>query len=79
MNDKIFNIMVDTLSKKGGVMPWEGLVIDIKAKGIKVSNWLSVRGVLQWGIDEGYIVRTSSLIDENYIRGPKFQQLIEGV
>jgi len=39
----------------------------IKATKIRVRNWLNIRGVIQWYINEGYIVRTKDVRKEEWV------------
>ena len=48
---------------------WQELVIEVKASGATVKNWLTIRGVLQWFINEGLIIRNRiDLNIEEYIK-----------
>ena len=46
---------------------WQELVNEIEASGATVKNWLSIRSVLQWFINEGLIERTKDVHSEEYI------------
>lgn len=46
---------------------WSAVVKAVKATKIPVTNWLKVRGVLQWFINEGTLVRTPSVHVEEYV------------
>jgi len=46
---------------------WEVLSKAVKDSGAKVSNWMTIRGVLQWFINEGLIKRTRNSHREEYI------------
>lgn len=48
---------------------WQELVTEVQASGSTVRNWLTIRGVLQWFINEGLIKRNRSDLNiEEYIK-----------
>jgi len=48
---------------------WQELVTEVQASGATVRNWLTIRGVLQWFINEGLIKRNRSDLNiEEYIK-----------
>ena len=48
---------------------WQELVIEVQDSGATVKNWLTIRGVLQWFINEGLIIRNRSDLNvEEYIK-----------
>ena len=47
---------------------WDQLADEVEASGATVKNWLTIRGVLQWFINEGLIQRTKDLHAEEYIK-----------
>ena len=48
---------------------WQDLVNEVQASGATVKNWLTIRGVLQWFINEGLIQRNrSNLRIEEYVK-----------
>jgi Fe2+ or Zn2+ uptake regulation protein len=48
---------------------WQELVNEIEASGATVKNWLTIRRVLQWFINEGLIQRNrSDLRIEEYVK-----------
>ena len=48
---------------------WQELVNEVQASGATVKNWLTIRGVLQWFINEGLIQRNrSDLRIEEYVK-----------
>ena len=48
---------------------WEELVSEVQDSGAIVKNWLTIRGVLQWFIDEGLIKRNRSDLNvEEYLK-----------
>ena len=49
------------------VVSWAEIVKNINDSGMKVKNWLVVRGVLQYMINNGMFVRTADVFNENYI------------
>lgn len=48
---------------------WEAMVDAVKASGAKVpkNGWLQVRGVLQYAINTGMLIRTLDVREENYV------------
>lgn len=51
---------------KNGKALWSDMMNAVKAAKIKVVNWLDVRGVLQFMINEKLIVRTKNVSKEEY-------------
>ena len=48
---------------------WEELVSEVRDSGAIVKDWLTIRGVLQWFIDEGLIKRNRSDLNvEEYLK-----------
>ena len=47
---------------------WEEIVEAIISTGLEIKNWMEVRGVLQYLLDEGEIARTDSVFKEIYYR-----------
>ena len=48
---------------------WEELVSEVRASGAIVKDWLTIRSVLQWFIDEGLIKRNGSDLNvEEYLK-----------
>jgi hypothetical protein len=46
---------------------WTTIVEEVKKKET-IKNWLHVRGVLQWMINQGIVKRTNSIEVEHYVR-----------
>lgn len=63
--DKIFETMY-IMIKNGDSFEWKEIVEKISEK-LEIKNWLEVRGVLQWFISEGKIIRDEDLFKEKYI------------
>lgn len=67
MNDRIFAVF-DKLIAERDSFDWNTVLREVRAAQIPVKNWLKVRAVLQWFINEGIIQRTDSVTEERYIR-----------
>ena len=65
-DENIFNAL-DRLIKPGQETAWKTIVSSVSSE-IPIKNWLKVRGVLQYMINEGMIERTDSVHVEHYIR-----------
>ena len=63
--EKIFETM-DDFVENGDSFEWKEVVEKISEK-LEIKNWLEVRGVLQWFINEGKIIRDEDLFKEKYI------------
>ena len=63
---KIDSIITDTCSKKE-ITLWSDIVEAISSQ-MDINNWMEVRGVLQFQIDEGEIAKTSNIFEEEYIK-----------
>ena len=48
--------------------PWPEIVAEIKTAKIDVKNWLVVRGVIQFMINEGMIARVDDIFVEKYYK-----------
>ena len=51
---------------KDGMCDWADIVESVKQAKIPVKNWLVVRGVLQWMINEKMVVRIKNIHQEQY-------------
>jgi len=51
---------------KDGMCEWADIVKSVEQAKIPVKNWLVVRGVLQWMINEKMVVRTKNIHQEKY-------------
>jgi hypothetical protein len=48
---------------------WQELVNEVQHSGAIVKNWLTIRGVLQWFMNEGLIKRNRSDLNvEEYVK-----------
>lgn len=65
---KIQIVIVETIEKNDNGGEWSQIVEAIKNAGIKVKNWLTVRGELQGLINAGTISRTKNLHKEIYVK-----------
>ena len=54
------------LSSDQDIISWEDIREAVKASKARVSNWWTIRYVLQWFIAEGLIKRTCNLRKEEY-------------
>ena len=64
-NEKIFNAIQKAIVN--GSCSWADIVQSVEDAKIPVKNWLIVRGVLQWMINEKIIVRVKDVEKEQYI------------
>jgi len=51
---------------KDGLCEWSDIVDSVTQAKIPVKNWMTVRGVLQWMINEKMIVRIKDVHKEQY-------------
>jgi hypothetical protein len=65
-NKKIVSVLQLAISKTGHC-EWTDMVKAINAAGIKITNWMVVRGILQWMIDQQMVVRDADISVERYI------------
>ena len=63
-NDRIFLAIGDAF--KDGLCEWSDIVESVKSAKIPIKNWLVVRGVLQWMINEQMVVRINNIHKEQY-------------
>jgi len=54
------------ISSDEDIISWGDIREAVKASKAQVSDWMTIRGVLQWFIAEGLIKRTSNLRAEEY-------------
>lgn len=54
------------ISSDEDIISWGDIRDAVKASNARVSNWMTIRGVLQWFIAEGLIKRTCNLRAEEY-------------
>jgi len=64
--NRIYEIITEVFDANNEVS-WELLVKSIKSH-TKITNWLEVRNVLQYAIENDGVRRTRKLKDETYIR-----------
>ena len=64
-NEKILTAIQDAL--KNGMCDWADIVQSVEDAKIPVKNWMHVRGVLQWMINEKIIVRVKDVHKEQYV------------
>ena len=65
-NHKVAEVF-EKLMKDNDKFFWEDVVAAVEKDKIKVKNWLKVRGVMQYFINIGRIVRTKDVMVEEYI------------
>ena len=58
--------VINNLQKNNQEISWPQIVAAVKAVGITVKNWMLVRGILQWFINEGKLTRTADVNVEVY-------------
>ena len=63
-NEKIFKAIQNALAN--GSCDWGDIVQSVNNSKITIKNWMVVRGVLQWMIDEQMIVRLNNVYKEEY-------------
>jgi hypothetical protein len=63
-NEKI--LLAIQSSFKNGLSDWDDIVNSVNQAKIPVKNWLVVRGVLQWMINEKMVVRIKNVHEEIY-------------
>jgi hypothetical protein len=51
---------------KDGMCDWNDIIQSVNQAKIPVKNWLVVRGVLQWMINEKMVVRIKNIHQEQY-------------
>lgn len=65
-------IIEGLLDGKVNKLNWTNdFVTPIQASKAQVRNWLNIRGVIQWYINEGYIIRTKDVKNEEWVAVPK--------
>lgn len=65
--NKAFVIMFEHCQQNQGSIAWETIVQQIKDAKCRISNWLTVRNILQWFLNENFIKRSSDLRVEEYL------------
>ena len=63
-NEKIFNAIKKAVSN--GVCEWGDIMQSVNEEKITIKNWMVVRGILQWMLDEKMIVRVADVHKEQY-------------
>ena len=65
--DNIFETL-DKLRKEnvGKTVSWQTIVSTINATGMKIKNWMVVRNVLQYLINQGLMTRTADVTVEEF-------------
>ena len=64
-NEKIAKAIQTAI--RNGSCEWSDIVHSVNDAKIIVKNWMTVRGVLQWMLDEKMIVRVANVHKEQYI------------
>lgn len=62
--EKIYNAIADLANNQETVL-WSEIMEAVGSK-IKVKNWMEVRGILKFAVDEKELVRTNDLSIEQY-------------
>jgi hypothetical protein len=65
-NNNIYKVLSD-LCVSGNTVSWKQIVSEINNSGMKMTNWLKVRGVLQYMIKNKMVARTSDIHVEEYV------------
>jgi len=63
-NEKILVAIQNAFTN--GMCEWDDIVNSVNQAKIPVKNWLVVRGVLQWMINEKMVVRIKNIHQEQY-------------
>lgn len=63
-NEKIYNAIQTAL--RNGTCTWGEIVKSVEDAKIPIKNWMVVRGVLQWMLNEKMIVRIKDVHIEQY-------------
>ena len=66
--DNIYTVLKSNLVP-GKVISWTDMMVIVQAHGMKVKNWMQVRGVLQFMLNEQMLSRTDNLYKEEYLCG----------
>jgi hypothetical protein len=67
-NENIFNVLSKLVEEsKGKFLTWSQFVAAINKSGMQITNWLKVRGVLQFMINENMIERRQDIHVEEYL------------
>jgi hypothetical protein len=64
-HDKVYETLVDVITPEG--VHWKDIVAAVNASGVRVKNWLEVRGIIQWMKDNAVIKRTDDIHVEVYV------------
>jgi hypothetical protein len=64
-NEKILKAIQTALSN--GSCEWSDIVKSVNDAKITIKNWMTVRGVLQWMIDNNMITRVNNVHKEQYV------------
>ena len=51
---------------KDGLCEWDDIINSVNQAKIPVKNWMDVRGVLQWMINQKMVVRIKNVYIEQY-------------
>jgi hypothetical protein len=63
--ENIFLVIEKTATGKK-IVSWQQIVDAVKESGMVIKNWMTVRNVLQWFINDRVLIRTSDLWVEEY-------------
>jgi hypothetical protein len=63
-NEKI--LLAIQSSFTDGISDWDDIINSVNQAKIPVKNWMDVRGVLQWMINQKMVVRIKNVHEEKY-------------
>jgi hypothetical protein len=63
-NEKILQAIQSAF--KNGLCEWDDIINSVNQAKIPVKNWMDVRGVLQWMINQKMVVRIKNVHIEQY-------------
>ena len=63
-NEKIAKAIQNAI--RNGSCEWSDIVQSVNDAKISIKNWMVVRGILQWMLDEKMIVRVDDVHKEQY-------------
>jgi hypothetical protein len=65
-NNNIYTVLTN-LCVSGNTVSWQEMMNAINDSGMKITNWLKVRGVLQYMIKNKMVARTPDIHVEEYV------------
>lgn len=64
---KVLAALFTTIKASATPVCWTELMTAVNATGVKVKNWLEVRNILQWLMDEKVIARCNDTSDSYHV------------